>query len=172
MATTASVSRRALAHSYLLLPSSHSSRAHPLSTSCPAPQGIVSSRPCGACTTILLVGYVGVVSGIFPPKTTDMPTCWRHVADTTQTMSATLHRVGSSDAVSVSCRHDDLPTCWRRVGKKTTNSTTILCNNQINNSDAVVALGDETAARWRLGRRVGRQLKVTAALGRGGSGGR
>jgi hypothetical protein len=85
-------------------------------------------------------------------------------------MSATLHRVGSSDAVSVSCRQDDLPTCRRRVGKKTTNNTTILCNNQINNSDAVVALGDETPARWRLGRRAGRQLKVTAALGRGGSG--
>ena len=108
----------------------------------------------------------------FHLKTTDMPTCRRHVADTTQTMSVTLHRVGSSDAVSVLCRHDDLPTCRRRVGKKTTNSTTILCNNQINNSNAVVALGDETAARWRLGRRVGRQLKVTAALGRGGSGGR
>jgi hypothetical protein len=53
--------------------------------------------------------------GFFPPKTTDMPTCWRHVANTTQTMSATLHRVGSSDAVSVSCRHDDLPTCRRLV---------------------------------------------------------
>jgi hypothetical protein len=50
-----------------------------------------------------------------PPKTTDMPTCQHHVADTTQTMSATLHRVGSSDAVSVSCRHDDLPTCRRLV---------------------------------------------------------
>jgi hypothetical protein len=35
-----------------------------------------------------------------------------------------------------------------------------------------VALGDETAAQWRLGRRVGRLLKVAAALGRGGSGGR
>ncbi len=56
-----------------------------------------------------LAGNVGVVSGIFPPKTTDMPTCRRCVPDTTQTMSATLHRVGSSDAVSVSCRHDDLP---------------------------------------------------------------
>jgi hypothetical protein len=40
--------------------------------------------------------------------------------------------------------------------------------NQINNRDAVVALGDETAARWRLGRRFGQQLKVTAALGHGG----
>jgi hypothetical protein len=51
----------------------------------------------------------------FPPKTTAIPTCRRHVADTTQTMLATWHRVGSSDAVSVSCRHDDLPTCRRRV---------------------------------------------------------
>ncbi len=50
-----------------------------------------------------------------PPKTTDMPTCQCHVADTTQTMSATWHRVGSSDAVSVSCRHDNLPTCRHRV---------------------------------------------------------
>ncbi len=110
--------------------------------------------------------------GFFPPKTTDMLTCRRHVADMTQTMSATLHRVGSSDAVSVSCRHDDLPTCRRRVRKKTTNITTILCNNQINNSVTVVALGDETAAWWCLERCVGWQLKVTAALGRGGSGGR
>ena len=106
----------------------------------------------------------------FPPKPMSAPTCRRHVADTTQTMSATLHHVGSSDAVSVSCRHDDMPSCRHRVGKKTTNSTTILCNNQLNNSDAVVAVGDETAARWHLGRRVGQQLKVTAALGHGGSG--
>ncbi len=49
------------------------------------------------------------------PQPTDMPTCRRHVADTTQTMSATWHRVGSSDAVSVSCQHDDLPTCRRHV---------------------------------------------------------
>jgi hypothetical protein len=48
-----------------------------------------------------LAGNVGVVSGIFPPKTTDMPTCWCHVADTTQTTSATLHRVGSPDVVSM-----------------------------------------------------------------------
>jgi hypothetical protein len=49
------------------------------------------------------------------PQPTDMPTCRRHVGDTTQTMSATWHRVGSSDAVSVSCQHDNLPTCLRRV---------------------------------------------------------
>ncbi len=50
-----------------------------------------------------LAGNVGVVSGIFFPKTTDMPTCRRHVAHTTQTMLATLHLVGSLDVVSVSC---------------------------------------------------------------------
>ena len=54
-----------------------------------------------------------------------MPTCWRCVTDTTQTMSATLHLVGSSDAVSVSCRHDNLLTCLHMWGKNT-KSTTIL----------------------------------------------
>jgi hypothetical protein len=44
-----------------------------------------------------LAGNVGVVLGFPPPKTTDMPTCRRHVADTTQTMSATLYRVGLPD---------------------------------------------------------------------------
>jgi hypothetical protein len=65
-----------------------------------------------------LVGNVGVVSGIF-----DMPTCRRCVADTT---SATLHRVGSSDAMSVLCRHDDLPTCLHMWEKNTKSTTTIL----------------------------------------------
>jgi hypothetical protein len=51
-----------------------------------------------------LAGNFGVVSGIFPPKTTDMPTCRHNAADTTQTMSATLHRVVSSDVMAVSCR--------------------------------------------------------------------
>jgi len=64
--------------------------------------------------------------GFPPPKTTDMPTCRRCVADTTQILLATLHRVGLSDAVLVSCRHDNLPTCRQ----KTTKSTTILCNNR------------------------------------------
>ena len=57
--------------------------------------------------------------GFFPPKTTDMPTCRRCVADTTQTMSATLPSVGSSDAVFVSCRHDNLPTCRQETTKST-----------------------------------------------------
>ena len=48
-----------------------------------------------------------------------MPTCRRCVADTTQTMSATLPSVGSSDAVSVSCRHDNLPTCRQKTTKST-----------------------------------------------------
>jgi hypothetical protein len=65
-----------------------------------------------------LVENVGVVSGISPSKTTDMPTCratCRHVgAD----MSATSSLVGSSDAVSMSCRHDDYPTCLHMLAKK------------------------------------------------------
>jgi hypothetical protein len=68
--------------------------------------------------TLLLVGNVGVVSGIFPPKLADTPTCWRHVADTTWTMSATWHDFCSPDTVSVSCRHADYPTCRQHVGKK------------------------------------------------------
>ena len=44
----------------------------------------------------------------------DTPTCRRHVADTTQSMSATLHDFGSPDTVSVSCRHDDYPTCRQK----------------------------------------------------------
>ncbi len=54
-----------------------------------------------------------------PPKTTDMPTCQRCVADTTQTMLATLPSVGSSDAVSVSCQHYNLPTCRQKTTKST-----------------------------------------------------
>jgi hypothetical protein len=55
----------------------------------------------------------------FPPKMADTPTCRRHVADTTQAMSATLHDFGLPETVSVSCRHADYPTCRRmsaRVG--------------------------------------------------------
>ena len=66
-----------------------------------------------SCTWLVMSGSC---RGFFPPKTADTPTCRRHVADTTQTMSATLHRVGSPDVVSVSCRHDDLPTCRRITG--------------------------------------------------------
>jgi hypothetical protein len=51
----------------------------------------------------------------FSPKTMSAPTCQRHVAVMSAPMSATFSRVGSSDAVSVSCRHDDLPTCRGRV---------------------------------------------------------
>ena len=54
--------------------------------------------------------------GFPPPKMTDTSTCqatWRHVG---ANMLATLSLVGSSDAVSMSCRHDDYPTCRQRDG--------------------------------------------------------
>ena len=43
--------------------------------------------------------------GFPPPKTIDTLTCRRDMSAPTQTMSATSSRVGSSDALSMSCRH-------------------------------------------------------------------
>ena len=88
------------------IPTTVSGTSHP---PCPAKRGL----------PLCLAGNVGVVLGIFPPKTTDMPTCQRCVADTTQTMLATLSSVGSSDAVPVSCWHDNLPTCRQKTTKST-----------------------------------------------------
>ena len=63
-----------------------------------------------------LAGNVGVVLGIFPPKTTDTPTCCVTCRRVGTNMLATLSLVGFSDAVMMSCRHDDYPTCRQRDG--------------------------------------------------------
>ena len=68
--------------------------------------------------TAALAANVGVVSGIFPPQTTDAPTCrrtcWRVGVD----MLVTSSLVSSSDAMSMSCRHDNYPTCLHMLAKK------------------------------------------------------
>ena len=66
----------------------------------------------------ILAGNVGVVSGIFFPQTTDTPTCHRTCRCVGADMSATSSLVGSSDAVSMLCRHDDYPTCLHMPAKK------------------------------------------------------
>ena len=99
--------------------------------------------------------------GFFPPKRQTR----RHVA---QHVGTDTDHVGNIKPCRLlRCRVNvvsawRLPNMFAHVGKKTTNSSTILCNNQI-----IMA-----AARWRLGRCVGRPLKVAAALGHGDSGGR
>ncbi len=55
--------------------------------------------------------------GFFSPKMTDTPTFCATCRAPTQTMSATSSRVGSSDAVSMSCQHDDYPTCLHMSAK-------------------------------------------------------
>jgi hypothetical protein len=65
----------------------------------------------------LHVGF-GVVTGISPPKATNMPTCCATCRHVGAVMSATSSLLGSSDTVSMSCRHDNYPTCLHTSAKK------------------------------------------------------
>jgi hypothetical protein len=109
--------------------------------------------------------------GFFCPKSTDMPTCCADMSAPTQTMLATLSRVGYSNAVSMLCRHADMATCQHYVGKKLLVCSTFVNEkahiNQID--DAAVALVDGTVWHRHFGRRIGQPLKIAAALGCGSS---
>ena len=65
---------------------------------------------------ICLAGNVGIVSGIPPLKTRDTRTCRATCRRVGADMLATSSLVGSSDAMSMSCRHDSYPTCRRHDG--------------------------------------------------------
>ncbi len=129
---------------------------------------IPSISACRPWWHMSLAGNVSVVSGIFFSKRqTRQHVAWHVGANTDHASDIEPYQL-------LRCRVNvalawQLPDISAHVGKNNTNSTTILCNNQI-----IMAmqrwLWEMVAARWHMGRHVGRPLKVAAALGRGGSG--